>query len=179
LKNANIQGDFYMTRQYTDMNQHDALYNAAREYPGGIEALAQRMDMSANVLRSKLAPGVKTHHITFEEASRIVEFLQEAKVDCATLPLLAMNWRHNLIAFPMPAADHLSDEQLAQAVFKVMTESGDVARVLNESLADGKLTLAEMDNIEREFQEAMAAFAELRERARQRFAAQSSSLRVA
>jgi hypothetical protein len=45
-----------MTRKYSDMNQHDALYKVARAYPGGLEALALRMDISVNVLRNKLAP---------------------------------------------------------------------------------------------------------------------------
>ena len=59
-----------MTRRYADMNQHDALYKVARAYPGGLEALATKLDMSVNVLRNKLAPGIETHYPSFEELSK-------------------------------------------------------------------------------------------------------------
>ncbi|MFX5660835.1 phage regulatory CII family protein, partial [Acinetobacter baumannii] len=71
------------------MNQHDALYKIARAFPGGLEALAQRMDMSVNVLRNKLAPGIDTHYPSFEEVSQIVELCKQANVKDATLPLHA------------------------------------------------------------------------------------------
>ena len=67
-----------MTRRYSDMNQHDALYKVARAYPGGLEALAAAMKMSVNVLRNKLAPGIETHYPSFEEVSEIVALCQEA-----------------------------------------------------------------------------------------------------
>lgn len=158
-----------MTLRYADMNQHDALYKVARKYPGGIEQLANRMQMSENTLRNKLSPGIHTHYPSFEEVSEIIEYLQEAKVDGALLPLQAMNWRHGLVAFPVPSTDNLSDEQLAQTVFRVMKESGDVAQVVGAAMADGKITLQEMDQIEREFQEALAALAQWRARVQERF----------
>lgn len=163
-----------MTLRYTDMNQHDALYKAARKYPGGIEQLANRMHMSENTLRNKLSPGIHTHHTSFEETSEIIEYLQEAKVEDALLPLRAMNWRHGMVAFPLPTTDNLSDDQLAQTVFRVMKESGDVAQVVGEAMADGKITLQEMDRIEREFQEALAALAQWRARVQEKFSAGTS-----
>jgi hypothetical protein len=99
LKNGNPRGGFYMTHRYTQMNPLDALYTAARAYPGGIEALAHRMGVSVAVLRNKLAPHVNTHHVTLAEASLIIEFLREAKCDEALLPLQALNWQHGLIAY--------------------------------------------------------------------------------
>lgn len=39
-----------MTCKYSEMNQHDAIYIAARAYPGGVEALAGRMGMSGCAL---------------------------------------------------------------------------------------------------------------------------------
>ncbi|HEV7816365.1 MAG TPA: phage regulatory CII family protein, partial [Janthinobacterium sp.] len=44
------------------MNQHDALYKVARNYPGGLEALAHSMGISVNVLRNKLAPTIASHY---------------------------------------------------------------------------------------------------------------------
>lgn len=167
-----------MTKHCTDMNQSDALYKVARQYPGGIEALAHRMDMSVNVLRNKLSPAITTHYPSFEEVSEIVELLQEAKVDDALLPLRALNWRHRLVAFPMPTTDNLTDEQLSMTVCRVMKEAGDVAASVGDALQDGKITLQEMDRIEREFQEALSALAEWRARVQERFL-NSRPLRVA
>ena len=69
-----------MTRKYLDMNQHDALYKVARNYPGGIEALAQAMGISANVLRNKLAPTIASHYPSFEEVSAVVDLCHRAGV---------------------------------------------------------------------------------------------------
>lgn len=66
-----------MIRKYSDMNQYDALYKVARVYPGGLEALAQPMDISANVLRNKLAPGIESHYPSFEEVLQIVDLCRQ------------------------------------------------------------------------------------------------------
>lgn len=111
-----------MTRKYLDMNQHDALYKVARSYPGGIDALAQAMGISVNVLRNKLAPTIASHYPSFEEVSAVVELCHQAGVADAHLPLHA--------------------------------------------LLDGKVTAAEADLIEREFQGALSALGEWRARLR-------------
>ena len=79
-----------MTRRYSDMNQHDALYKIARSYPGGLDALAEKMDISTNVLRNKLAPHIESHYPSFEELSTIVELCAEAGVKDALMPLHAL-----------------------------------------------------------------------------------------
>ena len=79
-----------MTRRYSDMNQHDALYKVARAYPGGLEALALRMQISVNVLRNKLAPGIETHYPSFEELSMIVEHCHQAGVNGT--PYTVLSW---------------------------------------------------------------------------------------
>lgn len=164
-----------MTLRYSPMNQHDALYMIARKYPGGLEALAQRMNMSVNVLRNKLRPSIHTHHVTNEEESLIIELCEEAKVEDALLPLQAKNWRHRLIAFPMPQVDDLSDQDLTHSLCKAVKEFADLAATTSAALADSKITHAELENLEREAQEALAAVSELRDRMRAR-AAQNESV---
>lgn len=155
-----------MTCRYSEINQHDARYNLARAYPGGIEMLARRMGMSVNVLRNKLAPGIKTHVITDEEDSLIIEYCEEARVVDPCRALIAKNWRHRLIAFPLPDADHLSSSDLAQAMCHTVKEFADVMSTTSNALADGKVSVAEMDVMEKEMQEALAALCELRDRVR-------------
>ncbi len=155
-----------MTRRYSDMNQHDALYKIARAYPGGIEALAQSMNMSANVLRNKLAPGIASHYPSFEEVSCIITLCQNAGVKEATLPLHALLARHRMAAFLVPEPTQISNDDLSQTVCKVMSQIGDVAEAVSEALVDGVITELEADLIEREFQGALAALGAWRARIR-------------
>jgi len=157
-----------MTRKYLDMNQHDALYKVARNYPGGIEALAQGLGISANVLRNKLAPTIASHYPSFEEVSAIIDLCHRAGVSESMLPLHAMLTRHGMAAFVVPVPDQVGSDDLSQTVCKVMAQVGAVAEAVSDALMDGKVTEAEADLIEREFHNALSAMGEWRERIRQR-----------
>lgn len=155
-----------MTRKYLDMNQHDALYKVARSYPGGIEALAQAMGISVNVLRNKLAPTIASHYPSFEEVSAVVDLCHQAGVADAHLPLHALLVRHGMAAFVVPTPDSIDGDDLSQTVCKVMSQVGAVAEAVSSALMDGKVTAAEADLIEREFQGALSALGEWRARLR-------------
>ncbi|HAT30343.1 MAG TPA: hypothetical protein DCW29_05665 [Janthinobacterium sp.] len=157
-----------MTRKYLDMNQHDALYKVARAYPGGLDALAQCMGISVNVLRNKLAPTISTHYPSFEEVSAIIEQCQRAGVDNALLPLHALLVRHGMAAFVVPQPEQVGGDDLSQTVCLVMSQVGAVATAVSTALMDGKVTPAEADLIEREFHGALAALGEWRARIRLR-----------
>ncbi len=161
-----------MTRKYLDMNQHDALYKVARSYPGGIDALAQCMGISVNVLRNKLAPTIASHYPSFEEVSAIVDLCHRAGVADAHLPLHALLVRHGMAAFVVPRPEQIGDDDLSQTVCKVMSQVGAVAEAVSTALLDGKVTPAEADLIEREFQGALSALGEWRERLRMKAAEQ-------
>jgi hypothetical protein len=167
-----------MTHRYTQMDPQDALYNAARSYPGSVEALAHRMAMSPAVLRNKLSPNVKTHHVTLSEASLIIEFLREAKCDDALLPLQALNWQHGLIAHQIPNLDHMTDEQLSNSLVTIMKENGEVAAAMQEAMKDGRITETELDKVEKEIFDLVTAAVALRNRFRNAYEAQPN-LRVA
>ena len=155
-----------MTRRYSDMNQHDALYKVARAYPGGLEALASKLDISVNVLRNKLAPGIETHYPSFEELSQIVECCDAAGVTDAHLPLHALLGRHGLAAFVIPEPGQIKDDDLSRTVCRVMSQVGDVAEAVSTALLDGVITDTEADLIEREFQAALTVLGEWRARIR-------------
>lgn len=157
-----------MTKQYLEMNQHDALYKQARNYPGGLEALAQRMGVSVNVLRNKLGPAIKTHYASFEEVSEITELCQAVGQEDALAAIRAMNWRHGLVAFSTPDANHLTDDELASTVYRVIKEIGEVASSVSGALEDRRITHAEFDVIEKHFADAMGAITQWRERVRAR-----------
>lgn len=151
--------------EYSDADQHEALYNVARRYPGGgiaglAAALSQRLAkrITVPVLRNKLRPGINSHHITFEDLSLIIELCQEANMPDAIVPLEALCWRHSLAVVALPKASEDLDDP-AQAVIRVMKEIGDVAAAVTKAAEDGVITEAELDGIEREFIEAQAAIA--------------------
>jgi hypothetical protein len=159
--------------RYLEMNQHDALYRAARKYPGGVEIIAHRMDKSANVLRNKLRPDIHSHHVTFEEATEILELCHAANVKDALQAAHAFNARLGLVAFAAPALTETSDEALLETVYKVMKQIGAVAQSVAGALEDKKITHAELDEIEKSFGQGMSALGEWRERVRARAEADS------
>lgn len=153
-----------MTRKYLDMNQHDALYTVARRYPGGLEALARDIGISANVLRNKLSPTISSHYPSFEEVSIIVEHCHKAGVSDAHLPLHALLMRHGMAAFVVPLPEQVVRDDLSQTVCRVMSEVGAVAEAVSSALMDGVVTSAEADLIEKEFHSALSALGAWRAR---------------
>lgn len=156
-----------MTCRYTDINQHDALYIAARAYPGGVEALALRMGMASHVLYKKLRPAVGSHHINFEEVSEIVEHLEAAgKADMAELVVSAFNWRHGRVAFKLPDVSVPAGELFNQ-VLSILREEGTLANDINEALGnDGKIDGGELQKIEKDLQQCIEALVVLRNKVR-------------
>lgn len=153
-----------MTHMYSETSQHEALYNAARKYPGGIDGLAHalsvRLDkrISPNVLRNKLRPGIDTHHVTLEDFSLILELCEEARVNCAAQPLNALCWRHGHVAVQVPVADP-DDPNPARTVCAVMSKIGVVAETVAKAAEDGVITERELEAIEADFLKAQAALA--------------------
>lgn len=166
-----------MTYRYTNMNQHDALYKVARKYLGGIEALACRMGILVATLYKKLRPAVETHHVTFEEATEIMEHLDEAHVPDAFAPLHAMCWRLGHVAFQMPKAEQDPDDLLKQLV-DVMSADGVLATLLNKALAtDGDINNQEFDEIDQALMESIMALVVLRQKVVQKHEADKQAAR--
>jgi hypothetical protein len=67
------------------MNITDAAHKTVKDYPGGSEALAVRIGMSAAVLRNKVNPNNTTHHLTLAEASEIGRLCASIQADAADL----------------------------------------------------------------------------------------------
>lgn len=163
-----------MTYMYSDISQHEALYNAARKYPGGIDSLAVALSVrtckriSPNVLRNKLRPGIETHHVSLEEFSLILELCEEARVDGVFQPLDAMCWRHGRVAVDLPQVEG-DDPTPSRTVCKVMGKIGKLADTVAKAAEDNVITEEELGAIEAEFiraQQALAGWhAEIRARA--------------
>lgn len=156
-----------MTCEYSDMNQHDALYNMVRQdFPGGVEAAAHRMGVSTNVLRNKLRPSIDTHHANFEEVSRLIELAEESRVQTAFVPLHAFCWRHGHVAFKLPVGEVNADDLLKQVV-DVIGDQGNLVNSISGALAShNDIDRREFFAIEQNIMTCINALVTLREKVR-------------
>ncbi|CAH1387045.1 phage regulatory CII family protein [Candidatus Nitrotoga sp. M5] len=156
-----------MTCALNKLNPLDVLKLSCSHYPGGVEALAARLGMSAAVLRNKLSGGVSTHHLNYpEQVSGILDCLKEAHVPDWDAPAHAFAYRHGFMLVKIPdASSTVTSDELALLICKMMSEVGDIARVIAQSLADDQqVSSAEFNKIDVEVKEALTAIALLREK---------------
>lgn len=128
------------------MNIIDAARKTVKDYPGGSEALATRMvvvtqdgkekPMSAAVLRSKVNPEVRTHHLYLTEASEIMDLTGDHRI------LHALAAEHGYVL--QKTEDVAVGSSLLQVLLSANAAEGDFDRVLQEALADNLITPNEM-----------------------------------
>lgn len=143
------------------MNITDAAYATVHDYPGGAASLAPRLGMPQAVLNSKVNPNTRTHHLMLEEALRVMVLTGDHRIlraQCDELGYLP----------PIPRqVVEVSDAALLETYTRLMSELGDFSREFHAALADGRITNAEIDRMEEEMREFMAAGEQLMQRARQ------------
>ncbi|WP_174999080.1 phage regulatory CII family protein [Rugamonas aquatica] len=122
------------------MNILDTLYKTAHDSPGGCEALARRLGMSAQVLRNKVNPNTSSNRATLEDVDRILGVTG----DHAVLHSLARN--HGYVCVRVDDTAIASDTAVLELVMKVWAASGDVGAEVHATLADG---IVEQHEIER------------------------------
>ena len=134
------------------MNLKQAIHQTVAGYPGGTEALAPKVGCGASTLRSKANPNLDTHHLSVEEADRLMMITG----DLAILHALADRQGH--VAVPV-VAGNISDMN-EMAVFSMMarvfTGSGDVAKVIEEIWADQVVENYELPKLRKTIYEAQA-----------------------
>lgn len=130
------------------MSPNDALYLAARSYPGGIEALAVRLGVSVHVLYKQLRPEVDTHLVSFDRALMILEMLEGAgRKDMAEAVIDSVLWRFDRVAVELPDVEASAGSLLRQLT-RVTGRVGDLASDLDEALADDRLSARERDQLD-------------------------------
>lgn len=120
------------------MNITDAAHKTVKDYPGGSEALAVRIGMSAAVLRNKVNPNNTTHHLTLAEASEIMGVTGDDRI------LHAMAAEHGYTLQKMQA-DGM--ESVMGAMLENAAKQGAFAQALQEALSDGLISENEMKAI--------------------------------
>jgi hypothetical protein len=124
------------------MNILDTLYKTAHDFAGGCEALAQRLGMSAQVLRNKVNPNSASNTASLEDADRIMAITGNH----AVLHALARN--HGYVCVRVENDCAASDMAVLELVMQVWAASGDVGAEVHATLADGIVEQHEIVRVE-------------------------------
>lgn len=123
------------------MNHLDAFYNTVHSAPGGCEAVAPRMGMSAAILRNKANPNAPMNKPTLDEADRLMGLTGNYEI------LHALAGNHGHVCVRIEDALAPGDMAVLDMMALVWQTNGDVGAEVQRALADGKVTQAEMADI--------------------------------
>lgn len=123
------------------MNTHDAFHYTVHNAPGGLEALAVRLGMSAQILRNKANPNNNSNHVALRDVERVMELTG----DYGTLHALAKSCGFVCIKIE----DHVgpSDLALLEVVTSAMSANGGFGAAINKALDDGRIQQHEVEQV--------------------------------
>ncbi len=139
------------------MNVTDAAYDTVHQYPGGSVALAPRMGISDAVLRAKVNPNTDRNRLAVEEADELMGKSGDYRI------LHALAATHGFVAIKV---DDPEIGTLTNAMFESTKAKGGLAGLVLESLADGRITPNEADEIVRKVVAAIQALSSVAQHAR-------------
>lgn len=164
-----------MTIEYFDSDPDGALYNLARQYPGGLPAMALRLGREVSTFKKQVSPSVFSHHISAADFSRVVELCAEARMPGAYQPLHALCFGLGHVAVQLPDCGEDAQE-LFQQVLLMLREEGELAKsiqgALDEHGAGGRrITKRELAGIDERIARSISALMAVREQVRAKYAA--------
>jgi len=136
----------------------DQIHEAAHSYPGGVEALAARMDRKPDTLRKKVLPTNDTHDLTVKELRTIVDYVDTDKI------AIAFANERGLMCIEKPNFEGLSDQAILDLFLKLQKEQGDWAKEISKAMESGDIDWHEMEKIQKEYSEFVVAGAEIMSR---------------
>ena len=136
------------------MELNDAVRRMVRNYPGGLKALAARLDKSDSTLDKEIR-GAHGFKLGLQEAHEIAVMCVDAGSAHAMdlMNLMAQATHHVLLPLPEAATGGMTLERLG----KLMHECGDLVAVVTKAKADGKVCDNELKLCTAQFAELMAA----------------------
>lgn len=128
------------------MDQLDiAVHQTAHDY--GLPKLARKMGMNEQVLRNKCNPHADNSPLSLRQAIAMMDITDDYRILDAIEVLFGR--------FAAPVEQHGVD--VVAAVLRAVAEHGDVARAVEDSLEDGRITPRELAGIREEIREAVTA----------------------
>jgi hypothetical protein len=128
----------------------DHAYNLARAYPGGAEALALRMKKNPTSLSHELR-GQGTAKLGLEDAAALTALSGDLRI------LEAWNAEHGLIVIRTPLVTSDDPGGCLSALSKTAQEFSLLVAEVSSDMSDGRISDNELQRIEREGAEVLAA----------------------
>lgn len=141
------------------LNLEMALYHAAHDYPGGVEALAGMIGTNADLLRKKLNPNIGTHNLNARDAQKVADLTQDHRILQSMCSIFGAGY------FILPDFDG-DDGSLFERSTEVMREVGELMETVRVSMADGRVDADEVKALEKAFLELTAVAGALVETAK-------------
>ncbi|MGO4379673.1 phage regulatory CII family protein [Pseudoduganella sp. RAF19] len=120
----------------------DAFHKTVHDAKGGVEALAVRLGISAQILRNKANPNITANKVHLEEADRVMALTEDYEV----LHALARN--HGFVCVKVHSDATASDLAVLELVAKVWVASGEVGKEVHATLEDGVVDKHEVQRVE-------------------------------
>lgn len=136
----------------------DIIHDVAHDYPGGVVALAARMGKSADTLRKKVLPSNDTHELTVKELRKIVDYCDTNRI------AQAFAADRSLVCISMPDFGALSDKEILDLFLDLQAQQGEWAHEISKAMENGEIDWDELVSIRKEYNEFIAAAAEVMNR---------------
>ena len=149
---------------HTDVDQ--AAYSLVHDFPGGAVGLAKHLAIRPGTLNNKVDPACETHHLNVSEAIAAQLAAKARRLPRPFRLIEAEACALGGVFVPMPDVSGLADTEILDLYLKWSREFGQVAGVLEDTLADGKITRAEHARIVKECFDSFQAGATLIKRLR-------------
>jgi hypothetical protein len=138
------------------MNRRDACLHLALAYPGGIEALAQRMGKRPDTLRKELT-GAAGYKFGIDEEEVLVALCLAANVprDQVLAPITAAAVNAGAMVIPLPLSAG-GDENTMRCIANTAREFAEFTASIADAAADGRVTANELKRVDLEAIELVA-----------------------
>lgn len=137
------------------MNVMDAARLVARDYAGGVEAVAARLGKAATSLRHELDPGYRTAKFGLADAVLLTQLTREMVGGPDLRIVTAFATEVGAMVIPLPEIASGATDMAAMT--STMREFGEYVARVGEVLADSRVTDNELADTERELGEMVQA----------------------
>lgn len=144
------------------MDIFDVIHDVAGKYPGGVVALAHRMECNAGTLTKKLLPDDLTHNLTVRELRQIITYTSSFTKE--NLITRALASEVDLICIEKINYEGLSDKEILDLFLELQAKQGDWSREIGAAIANGGITYDEWVAINAYYMKFLTAAAELMSR---------------
>jgi hypothetical protein len=143
------------------MNLRDSVRQMVRNYPGGADAIAPRINKSPSTLEKELrnAAGFK---LGVDDAAEITSMSMELGSEDARNFLTSWAARLDCFVIPLPGGPVLGDDECMEALAQASREMHELMTEVITSLADGKISDNELVRADRAAAELVSAVQTLR-----------------